>query len=69
MTDFITFGEAIQLVGFNEAARMMRRALGIKTLAPWPSRPRKPTPTVVAVDPHVDDSGPRSTRVKGRSDV
>jgi len=39
MTDFITFGEAIRLVGFNKAAQMMRRALGIKTLAPWPNKP------------------------------
>ncbi len=42
-TYFITFGEAIQLVGFNKAAQMMRRALGIKTLAPWavPQRKRR----------------------------
>ena len=40
-TDFITFGEAIQLVGFKKAAQMLRQTLGIKKpLAPWP--PSKP---------------------------
>jgi hypothetical protein len=39
MTDFITFGEAIRIVGFKKAARMLRQALGIKRqLAPWSSK-------------------------------
>ncbi len=51
MTDFITFGEAIRLVGFKRAAQMMRQALGIKTLAPWPSKPNKSPVAEAGADP------------------
>jgi hypothetical protein len=53
-TDFITFGEAIRLVGFKKAAKMMRQALGIKTLAPWPSPPRKPSPSPAHAKEHTE---------------
>lgn len=35
MTDFISYSEAIRLLGLRQTHRLMRQALGIKRLSPY----------------------------------